>query len=288
MDKGASWIDIIDPTKKDLDWLSKKFHLHPLTIEELREPSARASVEAFKNYIYFVYYFPAYDPIEETSRKAEIDFIITPQSVITVHYEEVEALKNFHHKTAEDSLMLVYRIIEAILRFQERQLRHIGEETENIGRELFKEKERSVLVQISRLKRDVSEYRVIVRYQGHLLHSLLTKGSIFWGAEEKPYLTDLVGDHLKIMNQIDDYRETITDFEDTNNQLMNLKVNEVMRTFTTLSFLTFPFMLIAAIFGMNTGDTPLREHPYGFWIIFSSMAAMMGILIVYFKKKGWI
>lgn len=286
--RGASWVDIINPTKKDFDWIGKKFHVHPVIVEELKEPSARATVEVFKEYIYFIYYFPAYDPKEQTSRKAEIDFIITPQSVVTVHYEEIEALKQFSQKTAENSLMLVYRIIEAILKFQERQLRHIGEATEAIGRELFKEKEREVLKQISRLKRNVSEYRIIVRYQGHLLRSLLTKGPIFWGQEEKPYLRDLVGDHLKVMHQVDDYREAICDFEDTNNQLMNSKINEVMRTFTTLSFLTFPFVLTAAIFDMNTVDTPLVNHPHGFWIIFSSMAAVMVILIVYFKKREWI
>lgn len=286
--RGASWIDIINPTDKDLTWLYRKFKLHPVILDELKEPSARASVEVFKNYIYLIYYFPAYEHGEETSRKAEIDFIITPQSVVTVHYEEIEPLKNFAEKSAEDSLMLVYRIIEAILKFQERQLRHIGEATENIGRELFKEKERDVLRQLSRLKRNVSEYRIIVRYQGHLLKSLLTKGSIFWGAEEKPYLNDLVGDHLKVMNQVDDYREAISDFEDTNNQLMNMKINEVMRTFTTLSFLTFPFVLIAAIFGMNTTDTPLTGQPHGFWIIFASMATAMVVLVIYFKKRGWI
>ena len=58
--------------------------------------------------------------------------------------------------------------------------------------------------------------------------------------------------------------ETISDFEDTNNQLMNLKINEVMRTFTTLSFLTFPFVLIATIFGMGAKDAPFVNEPNGF------------------------
>jgi len=70
--------------------------------------------------------------------------VITPTSVITVHYEPIEALKNFHQKTAETSLMMFYRIIEAILKFQDRQVTHIGQKTEAIGRLLFKEQEREV------------------------------------------------------------------------------------------------------------------------------------------------
>jgi len=61
-----------------------------------------------------------------------------------------------------------------------------------------------------------------------------------------------------------------------------------MRTFTTLSFLTFPFMLIAAIFSMNTKGTPLIDNPHGFWLVFAGMAIAMAILVSYFKKRGWI
>jgi len=284
---GARWIDVKNPTKKDLDWLKAKFHLHPVIVEELKEPSARASVEVFKNYIYFTYYFPVYNEDEETSRRAEIDFVMSRDAVATVRYENIEALSGFSMRAAEDSLMLIYQLIEAILKFQERQLRHIQEKTEDVGSELFKGKEKEVLSKVSRLKRDVSEYRIIVRQQSHILRSLLTKGRIFWGAEEKPYLTDLVGDHLKIMNQLDDYRDAISDFEDSNNQLMNLKINAVMKTFTTLSFLTFPFMLLAALFSMNTKGTPLIDYPGSFWIVFGVMIAGMVTLTVYFKRKGW-
>jgi len=88
------------------------------------------------------------------------------------------------------------------------------------------------------------------------------------------------------MNQIDDYRETISDFEDSNNQLMNLKINEVMRTFTTLSFLTFPFVLIATIFGMGAKDAPFVNEPNGFWIILVAMGVLMVVLAMYFKNAS--
>lgn len=284
----AQWIDIVKPTEKDLGWIGNKFGIHPMTLEELKGPSARAHVEVFKNYVYFVHYFPSYDPVEETSWRAEIDFIVTRNAVITVHYEDIEPLKDFKHKAAETPLRLVYHIIRELIDFEERQLRHIGEKTEAIGHELFKNREKEVLERISRLKRDVSEYRIIVRNQTPILHSLHKTAIRFGKREDIPYLEALLGEHLKIMNQLDDYREAISDFEDTNNQLMNIKTTEAMRTFTTLSFLTFPFMLIAAIFSMNLKSTPLEEHPSGFWIVLAGMIIAIAALATYFKKRGWI
>ena len=51
----------------------------PIIVDELRGPSARGRVEAYKDYLYFIYYFPIYDPKDEASTRTEIDFIITKE-----------------------------------------------------------------------------------------------------------------------------------------------------------------------------------------------------------------
>ena len=286
--KAAYWVDITNPQEKHLEWLKREFNIHQVIIDELRGPSARPRTEVYKDYIYFIYYFPDYDQKEETSRRAEIDFLVTKNHVITVHYEDIEALRDFSIKKDEDPLKLLYYIIQALLQFQERQLRHIREKVEAIGKELFKNKEKEVLRRISRLKRDISEYRIIVRHQRPILESLAEKVLPFAGTSaDIPYMRDLVGDQLKIVHQLDDYRQAISDFEDTNNQIMNLKINDVMKTFTILSFLTFPFMLISALFAMDTPGIPLSNVEGGFWIVVGAMAVTMATLIRYFKKKGW-
>lgn len=286
--KNVQWIDIEKPTEKDLDQLSKDYGIHPVIIEELRGPSARGRVEAYENYIYFIYYFPIYDPKEEASIRAEIDFIITKDTVISVHYDEVkELLEGCDIGEADSSLAIIYSLIEHFIAFEERQLRHIREKVEAVSREIFKDKEKEILERITYLKRDVSEYRIVVRLQAPILHSLFTKGKKFWNESAEIYLNDLMGDQQKIVNQLEDYREAIGDFEDTNNQLMNLKINTVMKTFTSLSFLTFPFMLLAALFSMNTRDTPIIGEAHAFWIVFGIMAVGMLVLAIYFKRKGW-
>lgn len=286
--KKVQWIDIERPTEKDLNQLKKDYGIHPVIIEELRGPSARGRVEAYEDYIYFIYYFPIYDPKEEVSIRAEIDFIITKDTVISVHYDDVkELLKGCEIGEADSSLAVIYLLIEHFISFEERQLRHIREKVESVSQEIFKDKEKEVLERITYLKRDVSEYRIVVRLQAPILHSLFVKGKKFWDEGAEIYLNDLMGDQQKIVNQLEDYREAIADFEDTNNQLMNLKINTVMKTFTSLSFLTFPFMLLAALFSMNTRDTPIIGDAHAFWIVFSIMAIGMLTLVIYFKRKGW-
>ncbi len=284
----VEWIDIARPTRNDLAWLKKKFGLHPVIVDELKGPSARAHAEVYKDYLFFVYYFPKYDTDDETSVRTEIDFIVAKDTVATVHYEPItEALDHFAVRHEKNSLELMCHIVEHLIAYEERQLRHVREKVEDVGRNIFKGKEQEVLARIMYLKRDVSEYRIIVRLQEPILRSLLAKGKKFWGDDAEIYLNDLIGDQLKVVNQLEDYRETIVDFEETNNQLMNLKISNVMKTFTALSFLTFPFVLLAGLFSMRTQDTPIIGLPGAFWIVAGAMAAAMIILAIYFKRKGW-
>jgi magnesium transporter len=286
--KNVQWVDIERPTEEDLAWLKKKFGLHPLIADELKAPSARAFVENYKDHLYLIYYFPLFDEKDSASVRTEIDFIVSKDTVATIHYAPMkEALDSFELKDEKSSLELVCGLVKHLILFEERQLRHIREKVEKVGQEIFKDKEREVLEHITYLKRDISEYRIVVRLQEPILRSLLAKGKKFWGDDAEVYLNDVMGDQMKVVNQLEDYREAVSDFEDTNNQLMNLKINSVMKTFTALSFLTFPFVLLATLFSMRTQDTPLINLPGAFWIIVGIMLVGMVTLGLYFKNKNW-
>lgn len=284
----ADWIDILNPTQEDLGWLKEKFNIHDIILEELKEPSGRSKVEAYDHYLFLVYYFPIYDEKEQSSRRAEIDFIITRHQVITVHYETIEPFSTIDINTAENSLELMHIIMSALLIFEERQLKHVQDKIEEVGGKLFKGREKEILRKISRLKRDISEYRITIRHQEPLLDSLLLRGLEFWGPDSKVYLNDLIGTNQKIENQIQNYRETANDFEDTNNQLMSLKINNVMKTFTILSFLTFPFVLVATVFGLQVADNPFLSMPHAFVILVSVLVISISGLSIYFINKKWL
>src|SRR6185369_12400972 len=197
--KGAVWLDFEKPTAKDIEGLKKTYGFHDVILEEIQGPSARSRVESYEDYLFLVYYFPIYNPGEQASYRAEVDFLITKDAVITAHYEPLEFIKQAGSVKGATSLEVLYALMENILHFQERQLRHVREKVEAVGNELFKDKEREILGKISLVKRDISEYRLIVRSGESVLNSLRDRGLAFWGAEAGVYLNDMAGDHLRII-----------------------------------------------------------------------------------------
>jgi magnesium transporter len=287
--KGAAeWLDFQRPTAKELEPLRKRFGFHDVILQEVLGPSARSRVETYDDYLFLVYYFPVYDPKEQTSHRAEVDFLITRDAVITTHYEPIEALKGIKGLQKENSLHLLYEILETLCRFEERQLHHVREKVEAVGNELFRDKEQEILSKISLVKRDISEYRLIVRSGESVLNSLRDRGLAFWGEDARVYLNDLAGDHLRIINQIEDFRQTVVDFENTNVQIMNVKTNQVMKRFTAMSFLTFPFVLFVALFDMHLMGNPLNGMPGAFWVAFGGVFIGIVTLASYFKRRDWL
>lgn len=295
--KEITWVNLSQPKEGELKWLKEKYRIHPVILDELRGPSARSHVEAYKNYLYLVYQFPIYDASEKVSRRNEIDFVVTKKEVITVQYEHLEFLDGHKEslrgvkmkdETFQNTLRFVYAFILSIIHFEQRQLRHIGEKIEDIGSHLFKNKEKEVLQKISYLKRDLSEYRIIVRPQAHILQSLLDNAKNFWGDESQVFLNDLIGEHLKLLNAVEDYRLALEDYEATNVQMMSVKTGETMKLFTIMAFSTFPVMVLIALLSMGANATPIVNEAGGFWIIFGVVVTALICMYALFKRKGWL
>lgn len=288
------WIDMSKPAGEELEWLQKKFGLHPVVVDELKNYSVHGRVESSGNYLYLIYHFPIYDTAEKISRRAEIDFIVTKKDVITVRYDNDNVFADFKKSFAggknfsDNTLELACHLLTHLINFNQRQLNHIQEKTEAVAAELFKGNEAKLLKKISYIKRDLSEYQLIAKPQQHLFSSLIERGQNFWGPQSKIYLEDLFAKYMKLLARLEYHREAIVDFESTNNQLLNVRNNEVMKMFTILAFSTFPLMVIVALFSMRVGGVPFVDDPNGFGLIVTVVAIAIVLMFVFFKKKRWL
>lgn len=293
-----SWIDILKPTKADIDFLKKQHSFHPIILDELFHLSARSRVEFYGSYLFLTYHLPVYDKALRTSRRAEIDFLITKNKVITIHYEALEPLDtfmrsinnnpNFKNRVMHDTLHCSYFLIEEIINFSLRQLRHVEDNISAISQEIFKGMETKMLEKISYIKRDILDFSVISAPQEILLSSLVEAGSKFWGEDNKIYLSDLVGDSIKVSQHVESYKAAIEALESTNGQLLSAKANAVMQKFTIMAFLTFPLFLFTSLASIDFINKFITATPFRFWSIFFLVGGVVISLILIFKKKGWL
>lgn len=300
-ENNLTWVDIEKPAQKDIAWLKENFNFHPVTLSELIPPSKREKVEQFQDYLFLVMYAPVFNTKKRTTTPTELDVLITANHIITVHNEPVEPLADFFKKCEsggdlknkvfkDSSGHLFYWIAEEIINFAERQLVHISKNISHIEDGVFKNIERDMIKEISFVKRDILDFRIAVKPLHRIFDSLLAKSADFWPESRnlKIYFNDLIGDYERVWEEADNYTETINSLETTNTNLLNDKTNAIVKTFTILSFITFPTMLIITLLQVDTATNPIRGLPNDFWVIVGF--AMLTILAMwtYFKTRKWL
>lgn len=48
------WVDIIEPTEEDVEYLKNNFRLHPLVLGALLPPFHHPDIDIFKNYLFII------------------------------------------------------------------------------------------------------------------------------------------------------------------------------------------------------------------------------------------
>jgi len=147
---------------------------------------------------------------------------------------------------------------------------------------MFKGMERELIKELLIVKRDILDFRIAIRPLNRIFNSLANRGVNSWpekSADLKIYFNDLISDYERVWNEIDNYTDTINALEDTHANLLSNKTNTIIRTFTILSFITFPAMLVAAVTQMNSADL---------WIVVITIFFTSTFMWIYFKTKKWL
>ncbi len=292
-----TWIDVFKPNEADLKALKKLHPFHPVILNELLQPSARPRSEHYRTYLFLIYHLPMYDSEAKTSRRVEIDILITKNTIITVHYDRLAQLDEFFDSLLKDpglrkkalggsTFLPLYYLLLEMTKFSLRQLRHIEDNLTAVADEMFKRRTTALLKKISYIKRDILDYRLIVTPQKELFTSLSEIGLPFWGADSEFYLRAMIGDNLRLSQALQNYFETINALEQTNSQLLNAETNTIIKRFTIAAFLFsvplfFIFTLSIPYVSEHVLTSALR-----FWTIFLSIFIVTGVLAWAFKNKN--
>lgn len=298
--KNLTWIDIIDPDKKDLKYLGGTFNFHPIVLRELLSPTLRPKVEHYDGYLFMVLHFPIYNPKEKETKSMELDFLMTKDTLITIRYGKIQALQELRKKCRSDEKIInkdsvaifLHCMLEELNSFSLRQLDHITKKIDAIQKKIFKSRtpkqENEMVEKISLIRMDILNFRRTIKPQSAILKSLKSRGTDFFGRSMQPYFIDIIGDYLRVWDLLENHKETIESLQGTNDSLLTNKANRVMGVLTMFAVVVFPLTLIAAIFGMNTKILPLVGIAHDFWIILSIMLIGTATMLVLFKIKKWL
>ncbi len=293
-----SWIYFKEPNADDILAIKKQFNIHPLIIEEFSTPTLRPKATQYDDSLFLSIHIPLFDVEDKTSYASEIDIVLTQNTLITAYDHTIFQLDNFFQEIKDNQQkrnlymsqspgMLLRYIIEMLLETCFPKLDHISKKLDYIENEVFTGHEKEMVFEISLAKRDILNFRRIMKPQRSVFESLAQKNFQLIQPTLKPYYQDLVGTNIRIWNILESLKETIESMEKTNNSLLSSKLELTMKVLTIFSAVMLPMTVYSNILAMSA-HIPFGNNPNAFWIHLGIMFIISLITISVFKVKKWI
>ncbi len=298
-----SWTNITNAQQKEINYLKRKFKFNELDLNDsyAKKYSQRPKLNIRNDYCFLIIQFPVYRKKNRAIKAEEINFFISKENVITIHRNNLPPLVEFFNFCNSDSFYrqqylsetnasLIYEIIIRLQEYSYPLLDRLSLDILNIEQNIFAGHERKMVNEILSVKRNILEFRKIMKAHKNVIKKLSQEKIKFFPAGKlKIYYQDLIEHSKNIWEILENHKETIEALENTNTTMVSFKLNNIMRVLTIFSVIVFPLTLLAAIFGMNTiNGMPFMDNPYGFWIIITIMLIATLTMFLFFRRKNWI
>lgn len=106
--------------------------------------------------------------------------------------------------------------------------------------------------------------------------------------ELRSKLSVLIKDINSLLEHIKFSFDRLDYLQDTFLGFVNIDQNKIIKMFTVISVIFMPPTLIASVYGMNFDGMPELHWKYGYEFSLGLMVFAVVVILVFFKKKGWL
>jgi magnesium transporter len=295
---GLRWIDIERPGPIDRAWLQEHFDFHPLDYEDVASRNQRPKIDEYDDYLFIVLHFPVYDKTVGRLNTAELDMFVGPDFLITLPNRQIPPVDYLFERCRASEEMreqllskgsgyLLYKIVDDSFDYCFPMLRKMGNKLEQIEEDIFLGRSEELVRDISNVKQEIINFRKIIRPQRSTLRDLERTKQRYLADDLDVYFDDIQDASERIWDMLENYKEVVEALEETNESVISHRVNDVLRVLTSISVMVLPLTLLASLWGMNVGVPGEGSHT-AFWIVVGAMVALLGGMLGYFRKRGWL
>jgi magnesium transporter len=286
--RSGAWIHVVDPSNKDLELLATDFNLD---IDIMRDAKDFYEVPRMERVQDATYFFTRY-PFEDTKRDnttAPILIVVGENFVLTITIREIPQFKRI---ISGKEVVFTTQKSKVFIQMMNLITRSFDRELLRLQKAVHRDR-----VQLRRI--GTKEIERLVSYETSLnsiVDSLVptnswlqkvTAGNFMqFYKDDIEMMEDLVIANGQSVNSARSVLTTIQNIRGSIEAIMTSRLNNTLQILTVLTILLTIPLLISSLFGMNV-DLPLQDSPHAFAFIILFNIALLGILVIIFRKKHW-
>jgi magnesium transporter len=303
------WVNIEKPTREKIDTIAKRFALHELNIEDSLSKNQLPKIDRYDDHIFIILQFPTTQKEKSFQRFSQLSLFVGRNFLITIHQGDLKPLVELflscktdeHNKKnimGNSAGYLLHTILDSLVDDLLHILMKIIGNIDDIEDAVFDDKI-AVVKEIATLRREITTLRRVVLPLKRIMVEITSRDvkKFSSNAEEEDLISyfDDVNDHiLKVIEALEEAKETIEIYKDSDFMLSTEKTNKILSFLTILFTLSIPLTVIGTFFGMNVrmpfstnSSNVITDYIPVTIILIVSIGLVIGMIWL-FKKLGWM
>ena len=305
------WLDVQDFDADTLKSLGEFFSLDPLTLEDIGSGKQRIKTEDYQTYIFSVSKGVVNSGKDDFEYSVEeIFLVLSEKKILTLHKgnstivtHTLDSLKN-RAKTLKKEAILNSLVFHTIYDFSVDSFYTVLSEIENwlvsirsevLDFDYLKAKDisdvKNLLGLISKARKELSELRIMLSQHRDVV-SLAERGSVnFLSVDLMPAFRDVYDHTFQLIETLDSYMLRTGDMRDLYFTMRAAFTDNILRLLTIVATIFLPLTFLTGFYGMNFTagfSQPGTGSIAGFWAMVVFMISMVVVLLVLFKRRGWV
>jgi magnesium transporter len=293
------WLDVKQPGPDDVGWLRDTFKLHPLAVDDLTEFGQRPKIEVFPNLIYMV----SYGLAGPTNDLTEVHTFFSDTYMVTVRHDGCHALEQLSDQIIQPGnqlpngsrptrLILLHNLMDSLIDSFFPSLADFDDKIDALQEQIFVKPTNDQLSELFNMQRWLVSLRKLITPQRDVLASLVSGMVILPGmsAESDPYLRDLYDHLIRMSDQIDAYRDLLSNAMSVYLSMVSNNLNIVMKQLAIIATVFLPLSFLTGFFGQNFAWLVGKLGSLNVFLILGVGTELVAVVALYmlFRRRGWL
>ena len=302
--RGDTWVHVDAADPDELRDLRETFGIHPLAVEDVLHNTSRPKTEEYDTHTFVLLKTAQLSQREVTFSKeirtTPVGFFVGEDWLVTMSTTDLDAAEKTRTRLiggrqrtiSRGPDFVAYRIMDGIVDGYFDLLDEIEDDIEVIEEQIVTETDPELLEAINDVRRDLLAFRKIAWPSREAIGYLSRGDPPQIDERNEKYFRDVYDHLVQTVDLIETYRDLTSGSRDIYLNTVSQSTNEVMKVLTLVATIFIPLTFVVGVYGMNFADSaynmPELYWDMGYPAVMIGMAAVAAILVVYFRKRGWL
>jgi magnesium transporter len=289
------WADLIDPDAGLLEQLGEELSLDKLAIEDAVAHLERPKASRYASHLFLSAYAMQLDRQTGELDLDQVAAFVLERAFVTVHRKDCFDVNQIVRRWDDNADLMKYGVralawgmLDVLVDGHFEVVQALDDELEGLEDILFDQAPRSQRVQ----RRTYSLRKSLVRARRAILPmrevvNTLMRRDLELAGQLRPYYEDLYDHVLRAAEWTESLRDMVSSAFETNLSLQDARLNTIMKKLTAYTVMIAIPTAVTGFYGQNV-PYPGFGHHAGYLTSLTVIVVLCGLLVVLFKRQGWL